>query len=152
MKIYIAASFAYADRNKTESRKADIERIINKVKQSLHNYPDEYYIPHQLKIENAWDMSLEDWARKVFEHDYQALTNADYVIFISFGKENNAGSVWECGYAYAKNIPVVVIKMTDKAESLMVSNTAQAIITEDDIATYDFIGLPKYKTKLERLS
>ena len=151
IQIYTAASFAYADRSKTESRKADIERIVSKVKQTL-NHPNAFYIPHQLKIPNAWDMSLEAWARKVYEHDIGALNAADLVIFISYGKENNAGSVWECGYAYAKNIPVVVIKMTDEAESLMISNTARAIIREEDISNYDFINLPEYKTDLDKLS
>lgn len=148
-RVYIAASFAYADRNKTESRKADIERVVSEIKDKLNA---SFYLPHQLKIENAWDMSLEAWARKVFEHDYDNLNSADLVIFISYGKENNSGSVWECGYAYAKNIPVVVIKMTDDTESLMISNTARAIIREEDISNYDFINLPEHKTDLDKLS
>jgi nucleoside deoxyribosyltransferase len=148
-KVYIAASFAYADRTKTESRKIDIERIVGKVKEKLNA---DFYIPHQLKIENAWDMSLEDWARKVYEHDIGALNSADLVIFISYGKENNSGSVWECGYAYAKAIPIVVVKMTDEAESLMVSNTVRAIIRESDIETYDFESLPKVIVELNKLS
>lgn len=151
IQIYTAASFAYADRGKTESRKEDIERVVNKVKQTL-NYPNAFYLPHQLKIPNAWDISLEEWARKVYEHDIKALDAADLVLFISYGKENNSGSVWECGYAYAKNIPVVVIKMTDDTESLMISNTARAIIREEDINSYDFINLPAIKTELNKLS
>ena len=35
-KVYIAASFAYADRAKTESRKIDIERIVGRVKEKLN--------------------------------------------------------------------------------------------------------------------
>lgn len=148
-RVYVAASFAYADRNKTEQRKADIERIVGKIKEKLNA---NFYLPHQLKIENAWDMSLGEWARKVFEHDYDNLNSADLVIFISYGKENNSGSVWECGYAYAKDIPVVVIKMTDDAESLMISNTTHAIIREEDIETYDFVRLPVVKVDLDKLS
>ncbi len=155
MKFYIAASFAYQDRNKTESRKEDIERIVNKINKSLYYYSEtrfDFYIPHQLKIPNAWDMSLEEWARKVYEHDINALDSCDVVIFISYGKENNSGSVWECGYAYAKNIPIVVIKMTNDIESLMVTNTVRAIIKEEDIEDYDFINLPKVICTLEKLS
>ena len=54
-KVYIAASFAYEDRNRTESRKADIERVVSKIKEKLDA---NFYLPHQLKIENAWDMSF----------------------------------------------------------------------------------------------
>lgn len=146
-RVYVAASFAYEDRNKTEQRKADIDRVVSKI-----NLEAGFYLPHHLKIENAWDMSLEDWARKVFEHDYDNLNSADLVVFISYGKENNSGSVWECGYAYAKGIPVVVVKMTDDTESLMISNTARAIIRESDIEDYDFINLPAIKTDLDKLS
>lgn len=146
-RVYVAASFAYADRDKTEQRKADIDRVVSKIKLEAG-----FYLPHHLKIENAWDMSLEAWARKVFEHDYDNLNSADLVIFISYGKENNSGSVWECGYAYAKDIPVVVIKMTDDAESLMITNTARAIIKEEDIENYDFVNLPAVKIDLDKLS
>lgn len=150
MNIYVAASFAYTDKNKTESRKADIVRIVSKIAQT--GLSGGYYMPHLLKIDNAWDMSLEEWARKVFEHDLTELDRAKLVVFISYGKENNSGSVWECGYAYAKGIPVVVIKMTDETESLMVTNTARAIIKEEDINSYDFIKLPKRFITLDKLS
>lgn len=148
MKVYIAASFCYEDKDKTSERKYLIEKTVDKIKKHLTG---DFYIPHQLKIENAWDISLEEWARKVYEHDIDALNNSDLVVFISFGKENNAGSVWECGYAYAKNKPVVVIKMTEDMESLMVSNTARAIIREAEIDAYDFTNLPAYKTSLDKL-
>lgn len=147
MKIYVAASFAYEDREKTNQRKAEIERVVSKV-----NLKAEFYLPHQLKIENAWDISLEEWSRKVFEEDLKALDEADLVIFISYGKENNSGSVWEVGYAYGKNIPIVMVKMTDAVESLMLSNSVRAVIREEDIQGYDFTKLPEYKTDLDKLS
>jgi len=149
MKVYIAASFAYNDRTKTEHRKLDIERVVGKIRKHLNA---EFYLPHQLKIPNAWDMSLEDWAHKVFEHDIGALYSADLVIFISYGKENNSGSVWECGYAYAKGIPVVVVKMTPDVESLMITSTAKAIVREDELDQYDFETLPKFITNLDMIS
>lgn len=149
MKVYVAASFAYNDRTKTEHRKSDIERVVSIIKQKLSA---EYYLPHQLKIPNAWDMSLEDWSNKVFEHDIAALDSADLVIFISYGKENNSGSVWECGYATARGIPVVVVKMTNDVESLMITSTARAIVREDELNQYDFDTLPNFKTTLEQIS
>lgn len=90
--------------------------------------------------------------RNVLNHDYINLYLSDLVIFISYGKENNSGSVWECGYAFAKGIPTIVIKMTNDCESLMISNTAHAIIREDDIENYDFENLPIVKINLEKLS
>ena len=149
MLTYVAASFAYADRDKTESRKIEIEKITKEVRKYLNS---DFYLPHKLTIPNAWDISLEEWANQVFECDIAALGQADLVIFISYGKENNAGAVWEVGYAYAKNIPIVMIKMTDETESLMVTSSSRAIITKEEIASYDFKTLPRYITTVNKIS
>ena len=149
MKVYVAASFAYSDKNKTNERKKIIENVIEKIKKYLNAY---FYLPHQLKIKDAWNMSLQDWAKSVFCEDMLALINADLVIFISFGKESNAGSVWECGYAYAKQKPVIVIKMTDEPESLMITNTARAILTYSEIDTYDWNKRDEYTTNINKIS
>lgn len=149
-KFYVAASFAYKDREKTEDRKKNIDRIVDYL-QGL-NSADSFFIPHHLQIPHAWDLSLEEWAKKVFEHDFKALDEADIVLFISWGKENNSGSVWETGYAYAKGKPVIVIKMNNDVESLMITNTARAFLKEDDIWNYDWVGLPTQKIMLTEIS
>lgn len=161
MKVYVAASFAYADRAKTEERKRQIEEIINKIREKL---PAEYYLPHQLTIPNAWDMPLEQWCQKVYAEDVKALINANVVLFLSFGKENNAGAVWEVGYAaarkyfsrypgaYTSRPDVICIKMTNEPESLMVTQSVDAIITSEEIDTYDWEGLPAFRTQLNKIS
>lgn len=149
--VYVAASFAYEDREKTNKRKSEIEEIVKQIKHIVGRKFG-WYLPHQLKIENAWDISLEEWSRKVFEEDLKALDAANLILFISYGKENNSGSVWEVGYAYGKQIPIVMIKMTDEAESLMLTNSVRAIIQREDISTYDFTTLPEYKTTLDKIS
>jgi nucleoside 2-deoxyribosyltransferase len=157
MSVYIAASFAYEDKAKTSQRKDLIEKTVKKIKRHLK---DNYYLPHQLKIPNAWDISLEEWSKAVYDHDIEALENADIVIFLSFGKENNAGSAWELGYVHGFNMHEqvhfpktdIVVKMTDEPESLMISNSVDRIITEAEIDTYDWKMHPKYKTSLGKLS
>lgn len=155
MKIYVAASFAYEDKAKTSQRKDMIEKMVERIKKCLDG---DYYLPHQLKIPNAWDISLEEWSRAVYEHDVKALNEADLIIFLSFGKENNAGSVWEVGYIIGRNTrasdqqKVVLVKMTDEPESLMLTNSIDRIIDQSEIETYDWATLPSYKTKLEKLS
>lgn len=157
MKIYIAASFCYEDRAKTSQRKYLIEKTVARIKRYLKG---NYYIPHQLKIPNAWDMSLEEWSKKVYEEDIKNLWNADLVIFLSFGKENNAGAVWEVGFVCGRRVmqipnydqDLVVVKMTNEAESLMISNYCDKIISKDEIDNYDWENRPAYKTKMEKLS
>ena len=149
--IYVAASFAYEDKAKTEERKKQIEEVVERIKKLLGN-DFIWYLPHQFKVENAWDISLEEWSRKVYEHDIETLNKADLIIFISFGKENNAGAVWEIGYSVAKEKKIICIKMTDESESLMISNSVNTIIKKEEIESYDWISLPDYKTTLNKLS
>lgn len=163
MKIYVAASFAYEDKEKTESRKKKIEEVVERVKRLL---PGDYYLPHTYKVPNAWDISLQEWSKAVYEHDIQQLDKSDLILFLSFGKENNSGSVWEIGYAsaikkYRTNLPGVIIypspkiicvKMTEEPESLMISNSVDAIIPESQIDSYDWINIPSIKVELKKVS
>lgn len=163
--VYVAASFAYEDKAKTEERKKQIEEVVKKIRKIVgRNFA--WYLPHQLKIENAWDISLEEWSQQVYEHDVKALENSNIVIFISYGKENNAGSVWEvgwiCGYNHlVSERPVnpaelkkkiICIKMTDDVESLMVTQSVDAIIKQNEIEDYDWETLPRCRTQLNKLS
>ena len=164
MNIYIAASFCYEDKKKTSERKYLIEKTVERLKKVIPG-DNKYYIPHQLTIPNAWDISMEDWAYAVYNHDMIALDRSDMVIFLSFGKENNAGSVWEVGYICGKNHymdqvedyyhrhhELIMIKMTNEIESLMLTNSIKTIISEKEIETYDWVSKPWYKTQLEKLS
>ena len=150
-KVYVAASFAYASKEKTNQRKQEIEEVVNLIKDITKDEYD-FYIPHQFKIPNAWDISLEEWSLEVYKHDVSVIDNADMVIFISYGKENNAGAVWEVGYAKALNKKIVMIKMTDEVESLMLFGSVNTIIMKDEIQKYDWKSLPDYKTKLYKMS
>ena len=159
MNIYICASFCYEDKKKTSERKYIIEKTVERIQEQLGDN-HHYYIPHKLTIPNAWDISMEEWAKAVFETDMMELDLADLIIFLSFGKENNAGSVWEIGYTVGKGAfrqdddiqKVVMVKMTNDFESLMLTNSLDRIISEKEIETYDWNNLPHYKTQLDKLS
>ena len=149
-KVYVAASFAYSDKNKSEQRKREIEEVVDSIKRINGSFT--FFLPHQLHISNAWNMNLKEWSAMVYENDLKGLEESDIVIFISYGKENNAGSIWEAGYAFAKNKPVIMVKMTDEVESLMIFGSARAIIMRGEINSYDWDNLPSYITPLNKLS
>lgn len=149
MNIYVAASFAYEDKTKTEERKLIIEGLVSRMKQHL---PGDYFLPHQMKIKNAWDYSLAEWGTKVFEEDIKHLDAADIVLFISFGKENNAGAAWEVGYAAAKGKKIIVIKVTEGVESLMITNSAYIMIRPHEIDLIDWDLFPRHVTAIDKLS
>lgn len=110
MKIYLAGSCSSEDRT-----------IMLNVKRWIRQYfpNDELYCPFELKIENAWDYTQEEWSRLVFQRDIKELDNSQLVIYISKGRMSSAGSNWEQGYAYARNIPIFVIQINDSPTSLM---------------------------------
>lgn len=142
MKIYLAGSFAYDNPQTTAQRKAEIEQVAKILQQKGFDV----YTPHQFFVENAWSLSLEEWAQKVFDADVEQLNNCDIVVLLSYGKINNSGCIWECGYCYAKGIKVVVVRMTNTTESLMVLGGAHAVLNGvDGLETYDFATMPKIK-------
>lgn len=109
MKIYLAGPCD------TENRYNMVQ--IAKVFREYGSY--EVYCPWELKIENAWDMPQEEWARRVFEADIKAIQECDTFVMITSGRESTAGTNWENGYAYALNKHIIVIQITDKPTSLM---------------------------------
>ena len=109
MKIYLAGPCD------TENRYNMVQ--IAKVFREYGQY--EVYCPWELKIENAWDISQEEWARKVFEADIKAIQECEVFVMITSGRESTAGTNWENGYAYALNKHIIVIQITDKPTSLM---------------------------------
>lgn len=108
MKIYLAGSCG------TERRTE-----MMKIAKALRYNKYEVYCPFELKIENAWDMSQEEWAKKVFDADIAAIDNCDLFLFISPGRISTAGSNWEQGYAYAKGKKIIVLQYTAEPASLM---------------------------------
>ncbi len=109
MKIYLAGSCSSEDRTM-------MRQIANKLRDETSG---NVYCPFDLQIPDAWNMSQEDWAQKVFEADIKAIDEADLVILISPGRESTAGTNWEQGYAYATGKTVYVFQITDKPTSLM---------------------------------
>ena len=94
--------------------------LMTKVAKVLRARGDmEVYCPFELKIPNAWDISQEEWAEKVFKEDIRNLNSADVFIMISVGRESTAGTNWEQGYAFALDKWIYVFQITDKPTSLM---------------------------------
>lgn len=139
-KIYLASSFAYADKDKTNDRKLTMQLF----ERHLNMLGFEVYNPSKLKIENAWSYSMYDWGNLVFQEDKKALDECDFVVFISYGKENNSGSVWEVGYSYALNKKIIMVSMNENSpESLMVIHSCHACLKGfKEFLSYDFKSMP----------
>lgn len=110
MKIYLAGPCDSENRS-----------MMVQIAKELRNYDSNInlYCPFELKIENAWDYSQEEWAQMVFDKDIEAIDNCDVMIMISLGRISSAGTNWEQGYAFAQNKKIIVLQITDSPTSLM---------------------------------
>lgn len=148
MKIYLAGP---CDR----THRPMMESIAAKLRE---NY--EVYCPFELKIENAWDYTQEEWARRVFSADIAAIQEADLFLLISYGRESTAGTNWEQGYAWHLGKKVVVLQITEAPTSLMTftgchyfKNSSEEKILEDIAALMRrftledwYVHIPKFCT------
>jgi len=113
-KIYIASPIF------EENQRKLVERYVKRLRLRKNT---EVYVPMEHKIENAWEMSNNEWGRRVFEEDIQALDWCDIVIVFYYGLISDSGTAWEQGYAYAKGKDVYVLWVGDADRtSLMVVN------------------------------
>lgn len=117
-KIYLAGSCG------KESRE-----LMTNICQRLRDQDYEVYAPFELKIENAWDYSQEDWARLVYEKDIEAIKECDVFFMISRGRISSAGVNFEEGYARALNKYIIVLQYgTDIETSLMTYSAADVFV------------------------
>lgn len=130
--------------------------LMTKVAKVLRERGDmEVYCPFELKIENAWDMSQEEWAKRVFASDLMKLFSTDLFIMISTGRESTAGTNWEQGFAFAQNKLIYVFQITDKPTSLMTYcgadrffNIKNEFDLYDCLKNFSFNGTANFKKSL----
>ena len=106
----------------------DNRKMMEDIASKLRGLGEEVYCPFELKIDNAWDYSQEDWSKMVFDSDVEALDNCDILLMISPGRHSTAGTNWEQGYAYAKGKTVVAIQVTNEPTSLMTYNGSNVFV------------------------
>ena len=130
--------------------------LMTKVARVLRARGDmEVYCPFELKIPNAWDISQEEWAEKVFKEDIRNLNSADVFIMIFTGRESTAGTNWEQGYAFALDKWIYVFQITDKPTSLMTYcgadhfyNIKNEFDLYDCLRNFSFNGAVNFKKSL----
>ncbi|MEE1300578.1 MAG: nucleoside 2-deoxyribosyltransferase [Acutalibacteraceae bacterium] len=85
-----------------------------------------------------------DWARDIFEMDRTEIDRADLVVALYYGNVSDSGTAWECGYAHAKGVPVVLVHVNEDADSNLMMHVGCATnISLGDLETFDFERLPR---------
>lgn len=131
--VYIAGPFF----NETE-----IENV-EYVEQVLTRKGYEFFSPMRHPVDG--EVGTVEWARKVFALDRESLEKADVVVLLYYGNYSDTGTAWECGYAYAKGIPVVLVHVEETDSNLMLHVSSASNISLKDLETYDFETLPRYE-------
>lgn len=140
MRIYIAAPVVGTD-HETQNQIYNIANVFTAWEDSehwKHSREDcELYLPSNIKIPNAWGMTMQEWGYCVFTVDVLELDRADWVVVCDFGRQNTAGTSWECGYAFGKGKKILLVRMPNVQEqSLMVRCCAANEITYDELLKY----------------
>lgn len=133
-KIYLASPFFSSE----EINKMEI------VKSILRNKGLEVFAPFENQNKHLEFGSME-WRKATFKSDVDAIDDCDIVVAINTqGNYDDAGTMWEIGYAYATNKPVVLFNNTEKTINLMIADSLHALITSyDELQEYDFDKLEK---------
>ena len=133
-KIYLASPFF----NSEETNKLEIVKTI------LRDKGLDVFVPNEHQNPQLEFGSLE-WRAATFKSDVDAIDNCDVMVAINCqGNYDDAGTMWEIGYAFAKGIPVVVFNNTGKTINLMIANSLHSLLTSyDELQEYDFDKLEK---------
>ena len=133
-KIYLASPFF----NSEETNKLEIVKTI------LRDKGLDVFVPNEHQNPQLEFGSLE-WRAATFKSDVDAIDNCDVMVAINCqGNYDDAGTMWEIGYAFAKEIPVVLFNNTGKTINLMIADSLHSLLTSyDELQEYDFDKLEK---------
>ena len=96
MKIYLSSPFF-------NQEEIDNMRQAQKI---LENRDFDVFVPMDILIQNT---NETQWAEQMFQADKTGIDECDLVVLLYYGLYSDSGTAWECGYAFAKNKPVVVV-------------------------------------------
>lgn len=131
MKIYIASPFFNEEeiKNVQQAEKILMSRGFDVFSPRLNEVRKE---------ENTQDIH---WARETFMNDRRFIDWADAVVMLYYGGYSDSGTAWECGYAYGRGTPVIVVHLGDDS-NLMIHEGCHSNITMEELKDYDFNMMP----------
>ncbi|MBE6017561.1 MAG: nucleoside 2-deoxyribosyltransferase [Lachnospiraceae bacterium] len=131
--IYIASPFFNDDEREA----------LSYVESTLRKRGFEIFSPREHEVRDK-EAGSQEWCRKVFELDRDAIDRCDTLVVIYHGNYSDSGTAWECGYAHGKGKRIVAVQLGNDA-NLMIHESVSANISLKELETYDFNEMPEKK-------
>lgn len=120
--IYIAGPFF------TKEERNQLDQMIKAVREQFPS--EKLFIPMEHKIPNGEKMSNNEWAKKVFDMDVNALLRCNKMFALYGGLYSDTGTAWEMGYAHALGIPVYICFMNPNETMSLMAVQGSVLIDE----------------------
>lgn len=149
MNIYLAGPVVTND-SVIKQQMEDLEKTIRRMQLPVlfpgtcdqrDDFP-EVYRPGKHKVPNAWGIDMQTWGQCVFTMDVIAIDKCDWMVVADYGRQATAGTSWECGYAFAKGVKILVVQMPGTTESSLMTQGCAANICkyEEFVSGVDYDG------------
>lgn len=122
IKIYLASGFF----NEGQIKIVDFIEAACMVRPNL-----DLFSPRKSSLVPPGSITDKKFRQATFASNVDNIANADMLIASTLDKD--MGTVFECGYAYANNIPIFYIHLTEnvKGFNLMLSESGRGVITTE---------------------
>lgn len=150
-KIYVAGPFFSSDQI------ARVQKVYNLLRQNVTVDQDGGIFMPMVHQNEKLPFGSEIWQDATFKSDVRQIDRSDAVVAVLDYKneeqnfEPDSGTMWEIGYAFAHNKPVIMIKFSSEGElNLMIAQSYTAFLEGsqiENLKTYDFMNLPQVYTE-----
>lgn len=132
MKIYLASPF-FTDEETL---------IVATVENILRKRGLEVFSPREHEVRSGAEVGTPEWSKEMFLMDVDAILDCDVMVMLYHGNYSDSGTAWEAGFAYARDIPTVVVQLGNLS-NIMVHSGSDINISFEDLYTYDFETTPE---------
>lgn len=125
------------------------EEEINNVKNAatvLRFRGHEVYVPMEHECREDAKTNPSGFSAETFKMDVEAIDASDVVVVLYYGNYSDSGTAWECGYAYGKKIPVLLVHISEHQSNLMLHESAKSNVKGLlELGLFDFDNFPEEK-------
>lgn len=124
--IYVAGPFF------NPKERMYLNEMIEWIKREYPN--EELFIPMEHFIPNGANLPNNEWAKKVYDMDVEALDKCDKVCALYLGHYSDTGTAWEIGYATAmKKLILLYVPRAYSNMDMSIMPVSSAHVVFDEI-------------------